>query len=34
MKRAFTLVEVLLALGLIAMLSGGVFAFLWQLMAQ
>jgi len=34
MKRAFTLFEVLLALALIAMLSGGVFAFLWQLMAE
>ena len=33
-RRGFTLLEVLLALGLIAMLSGGVFAFLWQLTLQ
>lgn len=33
-RRAFTLLEVLLALGLIAMLSGGMFAFFWQLTSQ
>lgn len=34
MKRAFTLLEVLLAIGLIAALSGGVFSFMWQLGLQ
>ena len=34
MRRAFTLLEVLLAIGLIAALSGGVFAFMWQIISQ
>ncbi len=32
--RGFTLLEVLLAIGLIAALSGGVFAFMWQIGSQ
>jgi general secretion pathway protein J len=34
MRRGFTLLEVLLAIGLIAALSGGVFAFMWQVVSQ
>lgn len=34
MRKAFTLLEVLLAIGLMAALSGGVFAFMWQIVAQ
>jgi type II secretory pathway component PulJ len=33
-RRCFTLLEVLLALGLIATLSGGIFAFLWNVMER
>jgi prepilin-type N-terminal cleavage/methylation domain-containing protein len=33
-RRGFTLVEVLLAIALIAMLSGSVFAFLWSLVGR
>ena len=34
MRRAFTLLEVLLAIGLIGALSGGLFAFMFQIASQ